>query len=80
LSALDTAVARRVRAASAAEAAAALAACAAAGERVLPVGAGTALAAAGAPGACDVALVLDALAGVVDYSPEDMTITVLAGT
>lgn len=80
MSALDTGVARTVRPASAAEVAAALAACAAAGERVLPVGAGTALAAAGAPEACDVALVLGALQGVVDYSPEDMTLTVLAGT
>jgi len=80
MSALATRAARTLRPESAREVAEMLAACAAAGERVLPVGAGTAIAAAGAPGACDVALVLDKLESVVDYSPEDMTLTVLAGT
>jgi glycolate oxidase FAD binding subunit len=81
MSALEApAVARTLRPASPEEVADALAGCAAGGEKVLPVGSGRALSAAGAPDPCDVALVLDGVAGVVDYSPGDMTITVLAGT
>lgn len=62
------------------EVAEALAACAKRGEKILPVGAGRSLAWAGAPDPCDVALSLEGVDGVVDYSPDDMTITVLAGT
>jgi glycolate oxidase FAD binding subunit len=74
------AVARTLRPATPREAAEALAECASRGEKVLPVGAGRSLSAGGAPNPCDVALSLEGLAGIVDYSPGDMTITVLAGT
>jgi FAD/FMN-containing dehydrogenase len=74
------AVGRMLRPTSPAEVAAMLGDCASRRERVLPVGRGRSLSAAGAPDPCDVALALEGLDGVVDYSPGDMTITVLAGT
>jgi len=73
-------VGRTVRPTSPAQVAEALALCLERKESVLPVGAGLSLASGGAPGPCDVALLLDGLSGVIDYSPGDMTITVLAGT
>jgi glycolate oxidase FAD binding subunit len=80
MSALATPAARAVRPSSPPEVAEALAQSSARGEKVLPLGAGRSLSAAGAPDPCDVLLDLRGLDRVVDYSPGDMTITVLAGT
>jgi glycolate oxidase FAD binding subunit len=53
--------------------------CARAGTALLPCGGGTALAAGGAPEACGVVVSLGRLSGIVDYAPDDLTVTVDAG-
>jgi glycolate oxidase FAD binding subunit len=62
-----------------AELAATVAACAAAGESFAFVGGGTELALGNAPRKLDVAIRTGALTQVVEYAPEDQTITVEAG-
>ena len=68
-----------VRPESHAELAAALRACADAGLAALPWGGGTALAREAAPARYDVAVDLTAFDHVVEYDPEDMTITAECG-
>jgi glycolate oxidase FAD binding subunit len=67
------------RPATAGEVAEAVRDAAARGTRLRVVGRGTWLG-AGRPVASDAALALDALSGVVDYTPGDLTLTALAGT
>ena len=50
-----------------------------AGLAVVPWGGGTAMGVGGAPRAVDIVLSMSRLAKVIDYSPEDMTVTAQAG-
>lgn len=71
--------ARVERPADAAALAALLGDCARDGTPLLACGAGTALAAGGAPEAAEVVVSLERLGGIVDYAPDDLTVTVGAG-
>ena len=75
-----TAAPRSVTPVDAAEAAATLAACAGAGEAVVFAGGLTLQSLGNAPSRCDVVLRTNALQGIADYDPRDMTAGIHAGT